>query len=376
MKSLFLKLIGPAPIKEPVHVTRDALSEIRKLAERRGLLMLLHKRLTENIAVIEPKEEVERFIEETRPLRYVTIARSIRQENVGKEILRLLGRAGIPAVVLKGNSIARNLYGDPYCRSSSDIDLLIRRSDVIPADAALRGIGCLRDDPLPLMFWLNRVHHAVYVYPDTRDLIEIHWDFGIPSYFRLASDDIWAEVVFDASGNPGFSMEMDVIQLLIHHHMHAFRELKILVDILWALHKYDSRMDWNAFAGRLRKLGLLKTAMITLAQINSVWKDIGGEMDCIKTLGQAFRYMRCGLPGYLLSYFRMEIEREYCFQSNGDKFMSRFALDGAATVCLSFLKSFFPMPDDIKALYRDRRGWALPFNYSRFITWRLTEWRK
>ena len=376
MKSLFLKLIEPVPIKEPVHITRDELPEIRKLAERRGLLMLLHKRLTENMAVIEPKEEVERFIEKLQPLRYVTIARSIRLENISQEILRLLGREGIPAVVLRGNAIARDLYGDPYCRSSSDIDLLIRRSDVVPADSALCGIGCRRDDPLPLMFWINRVHHAVYVYPETCDLIEIHWDFGIPSYFRLASEEIWAEVFFDASGILGFSMEMDIIQLLIHHHMHAFRELKILVDILWALLKYDREMDWNAFADRLRKMGLLKTAMITLAQINSIWKDIGSEMECIKTLMQAFRYMGGDLPGYLLSYFRMEIDRDYRFQANGDKLMSRFALDGAATICLSFLKSFFPMPDDIKALYEDKRGWALPLNYSRFITWRLTEWKK
>ena len=34
------------------------------------------------------------------------------------------------------------------------------------------------------------------------------------------------------------------------------------------------------------------------------------------------------------------------------------------------------VPEDIKALYGDKRRWSLPFNYSRFIAWRLMAWKK
>jgi hypothetical protein len=40
---------------------------------------------------------------------------------------------------------------------------------------------------------MRRIHYAVYRCPGTKELAEIHSTFGIPSFFRLASDDIWAQ---------------------------------------------------------------------------------------------------------------------------------------------------------------------------------------
>jgi hypothetical protein len=41
----------------------------------------------------------------------------------------------------------------------------------------------------------------------------------------------------------------------------------------------------------------------------------------------------------------------------------------------SFVKALFPVTKAIKALYDDKRNWTLPFNYLKFIRWRLKEWR-
>ncbi|MGD1075769.1 MAG: WecB/TagA/CpsF family glycosyltransferase, partial [Thermodesulfovibrionales bacterium] len=371
-KTLFKKLLEPVPIKRPMRLRRDDLAEIRSLAEKSGLLMLLHKRLTENKTVTRPEEEVTRFLEQLQKHRYSTIARSIRQENVEREVSALLSREGIPAIVLRGNAIARELYDAPYCRVSSDIDLLIRESDVPFADSVLSGVGYRRADALPLMFWLNRIHHAVYVHPATGYLIELHWDFGIPGYFRLTSEDIWGEVISDRTGQVRFSPEMIVIQLLIHHHMHALRELKSLVDVLWALHAYHDRIDWKAFARRLKKIGLVKTTLITLSQIRDLWKDFSEEMDSVEILRHSFREMGYSASGCLRFFFSINIGSAYSFQSLRHRFMSRLALDRAGTICFSFCKSFTPRPHDIKELYGDKRNWMLLFNYWRFITWRLT----
>jgi N-acetylglucosaminyldiphosphoundecaprenol N-acetyl-beta-D-mannosaminyltransferase len=370
---LFLKLLEPIPLKRPIHLGKEDLTEVRKLAEKRGLLMLLHKRLTENKSLTEPEEEVERFLEDLRAPRYSTIARCIRQENAEREISAVLGREGIPTIVLRGNAIARELYDAPYCRASSDIDLLIRKSDAVLADSILTGNGYRRRDALPLMFWLNRIHHAVYVHPETDHLIELHWHFSIPAYFRLTSEDIWAEVISDETGRQSFSPEMTVIQLLMHHQMHAFRELKILVDILWALHACDDRIDWKSFAARLKKIGLVKTTLITLSQIRSLWGDLSEEMPHTGILRHSIREMGYNTSRYLSFFFDMEVGRDYLFQSLKDKFMSRFALDRIGTICFSFLKSLSPAPHNIRELYEDERKWMLPFNYWRFIIWRLTE---
>jgi len=376
MNEAFLALLAPVPMTGPIRLGGGRLEEIKALAEKRGLLMLLQRRLADNKEVVEPAGEVQRFLKEMETDRFSGIARSVRQENIQREVSGVLRGADIPSVVLRGNAIAGELYEAPYLRVSADIDLLVRMADVIYADTVLSSLGYRRDNSLPLKFWLNRIHHAVYVHPETGGLIELHWNFCIPSYFRLSSEEIWAEVISGDDGQERFSPEMTVIQLLTHHHMHAFRELKGLVDILWALHKYDGVIEWKTMAGRLKNIGLVKTTLITLNQLKSLWNDLCGRMNSTTILGQCLRDMGYHLPAYLGSYFRMDIARDCDFQSLKDQVMSRLVLDSPSVILASFVKSFFPMPDDIKALYDDRRRWMLPYNYSRFITWRLAEWRK
>jgi hypothetical protein len=207
-------------------------------------------------------------------------------------------------------------------------------------------------------------------------VIEMHWNFGLPYFFRLSSEEIWDDVIFTDSGKPRLSSEMIVIMLLIHHHSHSYRELKILVDILWALHKYKDEIDWYTFSNKLRKIGLIKTTQITLNQIQNLWKDSPDEILSIKTLEQAIQTSGHKDPKFLLSYFQMDVDRDYHPQVYKDKLVSRFALDRRAMIILSFVKTLFPVPQAIKELYGDMRNWTLPFNYLKFIRWRVKEWTR
>jgi Uncharacterised nucleotidyltransferase len=376
MNELFLALLAPAPVAVPIHLGGGDLEVIRLLAERRDLFMLFQKRLGENKKVIEPAGEVDNFLEELKGARFSAIARSVRQENIQLEVSALLNKSGIPSAVMRGRAIAREIYHEPYYRISADIDLLIRRSDVLSADTALLSSGYHRQDTLPLKFWLNRIHHAVYVHHGTLSLIEIHWNFGVPSYFKLTSEEIWSEIVQGDDGQNKFSPEMTVIQLLIHHHMHAFRELKNLVDLLWAFHEYDGTIEWKTLVWRLRDIGLVKTTLITLNQLRNIWRNLSERMVSTTTLRRCLSEMDYRTPNYLTAYFSMNTARDYKFQSFKDAVMSRLALDSAGTIWFSFAKSLFPMPADIKELYSDSRSWMLPLNYSRFISRRLAAWRR
>ena len=57
-----------------------------------------------------------------------------------------------------------------------------------------------------------------------------------------------------------------------------------------------------------------------------------------------------------------------------DKLIERLALDRLSTTVLSYFRTLFPVPEAIKELYKDRRNWYLPFNYLKFIKWRVKEW--
>lgn len=208
-------------------------------------------------------------------------------------MLAALDAGGIAALVIKGSALARDVYQDPNRRASADIDILIRISD-----AALREAGWLRTDGRPLGFWLSRLHHARYGRPDQTGLVEVHWNFGIPGFFRLDSETIWEQVLTAHTRERNLSPEMVLILLLIHHHMHFLREFKILVDIVWAFHRYAEQIDWHTFSEILDKIGLVKIARLSLNQIRSLWPELILRHAGMKTLGRELKNYGPNAPAF------------------------------------------------------------------------------
>jgi hypothetical protein len=63
------------------------------------------------------------------------------------EINELLEGAGIQALLLKGLALAYQYYPDPALRPVSDIDFLLKRTDILPALDLLAGAGFRTDSP-------------------------------------------------------------------------------------------------------------------------------------------------------------------------------------------------------------------------------------
>ena len=57
-----------------------------------------------------------------------------------------------------------------------------------------------------------------------------------------------------------------------------------------------------------------------------------------------------------------------------DRLVARFALDAWSNITGSFIRTLFPFPQAIKGLYNDERRWMLPYNYARYLSWRLKDW--
>jgi len=374
MNSLFLQLICPLPFTGPVKITKNDLNEIREQGMRHNLFQLIYSQLQKYQMFISPQDLVNDFLKESKGLYLKGVTLSAKQEAVEKDVDSLLRAKGINSVIIRGNSLAKELYNDLNCRASTDIDVLIRESDVLSADSFLKENRYDRNDRIPLTFWLHRLHHAIYYYPGTTDIIELHWNFGIPSFFKLASEDIWDEVTITDSGQLRLAPEMLIIMLLVHHHMHSFKELKILTDIVWSLHKYKNIIDWHVFALKIRQIGLMKITGITLKQIQIVWDEAVNEIPSTRELQNQIKEMGYREPKALMSLFKLDFESQYSFQNYKDKLIARFALDNLSTIIFSFLKVLLPFPKAVKAFYEDRRNWTLPFNYLRFIRWRVKEW--
>ena len=127
MKSPLTDILSPTPAPT-ISLNSAEISTCVNLAQQHGLEMLLYSRLKKHYS--GSNNYIDDYLNhnENRFLKNVNI--SMGQEAIEKEVVALLGKRGIPACIIKGNEIARTLYGDPNCRSSSDIDILIKRADI------------------------------------------------------------------------------------------------------------------------------------------------------------------------------------------------------------------------------------------------------
>jgi hypothetical protein len=67
------------------------------------------------------------------------------------------------------------------------------------------------------------------------------------------------------------------------------------------------------------------------------------------------------------------MENEGLTHRRMDRFFARLALDRMSVRAGSFTKILFPRPKILMAYYGDNRLWILPYNYCRFILWRMKD---
>ncbi len=202
---------------------------LRGELERRRLLPLLGGRLC---ALAPMPAEFCSAVESARTLaRAVGLARQMETEWV-------LETVGVPALPLKGTTLAQDAHGDLGLRSSSDIDVLVAREDLPAAVERLRSHGYLtQDEDLPalhvLMYRPGRVH------------VELHWRVH------------WYETEFarELLANP--DVAHTGASLLLFYARDGFHGLRLAADVAaWHdRHEADGLLDELA----LRHPGLART---------------------------------------------------------------------------------------------------------------------
>jgi hypothetical protein len=192
-------------------------------------------------------------------------ANALRNRLLAEELaclLHLLRDTGIPAIPLKGVTLAESLYGDPADRVCADIDLLIPPAHVNQALDLIRASG-YRDE-FPSTFFsklaLRYGRHYVLVRDNPRASfrLELHWQLVQHSCRNdEAITDIWAEARPKSFfGAPALSLspEWQFLYLSIHAADHEWQSLKWLSDI----HEVASStpIDWAKAKQKAEWLGL------------------------------------------------------------------------------------------------------------------------
>lgn len=169
------------------------------------------------------------------------------------KLLHLLERfevAAVPVIPLKGPVLAQTLYGDTAGRVYEDLDLLVRKEDVVRATALLGECGYQPDSGfarVPTAHWTRLTWESTF-----RDrngtIVDLHWDIAPSDYpFRLEPETMLANSVpVRIAGRDvlGLNAECLFVYLAIHGAKHAWDHKKWIPDVA-RLVEVSPALDWS-----------------------------------------------------------------------------------------------------------------------------------
>jgi len=191
-------------------------------------------------------------------------------------VLELLEAACIPAVTLKGPGLAAVAYGNIGLRQFDDLDVLVRRRDLLLAKQKLAAHGYCS-----LLSLTQRQEAAYvrsqYVYPlihhEQGVVVELHQDVR-PRYFafRPERDALWNGLSSMHLGGKeirAFSLEELLIILCVHGTNHCWERLAWICDIAELL-RAQPAINWQGLLLRARELGAERMVLLGLALAHNV----------------------------------------------------------------------------------------------------------
>jgi Uncharacterised nucleotidyltransferase len=194
-----------------------------------------------------------------------------RNQLLANELVRLLERfeqSGISAVPYKGPLLAAAAYGNLSAREFADLDIFVRKQDVLTAKEILiaEGYRLLTSQKLE-GFYLKHKYHFPFQHPETNILVEIHWAFTKRYwFFDLEEDNLWSRLMpFTLWGANvlSFSAEDSLLILCIHGGKHRWARLAWICDVA-ELIGAQKGLDWESVLRQAKKIGGLRVLFIGL----------------------------------------------------------------------------------------------------------------
>ncbi len=258
------------------HLVRDRLargldwSRLLDTARDHGLLPLLHTRLSTLAGDAVPAEPRARLTS-----LYVTNAlNNLRLLQRLLQVLTLLSQRGIPAIPVKGVSLALQAYGDVALRHFVDLDILIPRpDDFFAVYEALVEDGYQPETvvtPAEVTALQRQVSNQHFLRDDCT--LEIHWTIPEREYgFTLDGEALWARVERLPLQEKSFcslAREDAYLFHVLHATKHQWNRLAWLADLAY-MGRHPG-LDWARIAGQARRLGverILHTGLLLTHQL-------------------------------------------------------------------------------------------------------------
>lgn len=226
--------------------------EFANLAVRHGLSSLLYRNVRNHIPGVFPAELCDRL----RNLNQVNSARCLRLTSALVQVLKRLEAGGVKAMPYKGPSLADFVYGDVTLRLFNDLDILVRRRDVLRARDLMVEMGYRPDRMLSRTqaVTFTRWNSEIGLSRDGAAIaVELQWNIA-PGYFSFPIErlGIWENGHAMRTRNfglPTLAPEQLLLVLCVHGCKDLWGRLIWVCDIADLIRQTDS-LDW----ARLMKL--------------------------------------------------------------------------------------------------------------------------
>ena len=198
------------------------------------------------------------------------VMRNLKLTQVFLEVSKLLSDYGIEVLPMKGNLLIHTVYGNQQLRETGDVDILLRRRDVIRAVEVLKQLDFrLRPDMNPqthkyqdelVSMMVNSPHQSEIPLTRGSEHLDVHWSAAQPYYGLTFSTD---EVLDRAQQGNFFNSELllpspeDAIMLTLIHHggKEHWRSLRHLLDFALLM---NSEVNIPQIREKAREVGVQK----------------------------------------------------------------------------------------------------------------------
>jgi Uncharacterised nucleotidyltransferase len=235
------------------------------LARRHAVVPLLYVQLERHASDVVPQEIL-------RKLKQHYLENSARNTVLTAELCRLISlfaAAGVEAIPYKGPALASFAYDNLALRRFVDLDVIVRKGDVLKAREILLNQGYAPTKSLSLAqqeVLLRTQHNLQFARDNRRLIVELHWKVA-PHLFAssVSVEELWQDVTtIEINGTRVKTLSPDdlLFSLCVHGSRHLWERLSWICDVAELISRHT--FNWtrlleraaNADTERMFLLGL------------------------------------------------------------------------------------------------------------------------
>ena len=192
------------------------------------------------------------------------------------KILKALQQKNIPVIPLKGTYLAQTVYSNIALRPMADIDILVKKNDLLKAREQLLGLGYSPSREIDIEIVQTYSQHLPPMVKQDSPPVELHWTLEAPTTpFTIDIEGLWrrAQPIFIAGADAlTLSPEDLLLHLCLHtsaHHLYS-NGLQAFCDIRETIRHYRDELNWEILQNRASEWGAGNAVYLTLSLAKSL----------------------------------------------------------------------------------------------------------